>query len=47
MRRLKTIVFLCSGRYGELTNHSHVVSLCLHFLSQGASLRLENVTDVI
>ena len=47
MRRLKTIVFLCSGRYGALSNHSHVVSLCLHFLSQGASLRLENVTDVI
>ena len=47
MRRLKTIVFLCSGRYGALTNHSHVGSLCLHFLSQGASLRLDNVTDVI
>ena len=47
MRRLKTIVFLCSGRYGALTNHSHVVSLCLYSLSQGASLKLENVTDVI
>ena len=47
MWRLKTIVFLCSGRYGALTNHSHVVSLCLHFLSLGTSLRLENVTDVI